>query len=83
MGHSLASTVDLKRYLSSDDFALDEGVYVFDKARGNRLKLNRINVLEDLGRGRVWKNVFAHYYRFLFVMRWLRPRTLLVDMGCG
>ncbi len=40
-------------------------------------------MLEELGKGIVWKNVYAHYYRFLFLLRWLKQDTLLVDVGCG
>jgi len=70
-------------YLSNSDYVFEDGIYSFNDDIQNKTKLNRINVLEDLGKGRVWKNVYAHYYRFLFVLRWLRKGTTLIDVGCG
>jgi SAM-dependent methyltransferase len=75
--------MELDQYLTNSQYNVQDGIYVFDDKKPANIKLNRINVLEELGKGFIWKNVYAHYYRFLFIMRWLRPRTILVDIGCG
>ena len=77
------TTTNLQKHLSSNNYKYVDGVYFFNALSGHDTKLNRTNVLEDLGRGRIWKNVYAHYFRFLFVTRWLKPNKLLIDVGCG
>ena len=75
--------MNLQSLFSNSDYVLEKDIYTFKDVVQNHTKLNRINVLEELGKGRVWKNVFAHYFRFLFVLRWLRHDTTLIDVGCG
>ena len=74
--------MDINKVLSTTNFEVIDGIISFDCSQ-NKSKLNRLNVLEELGKGIIWKNIYAHYYRFLFILRWLRPNTILVDVGCG
>lgn len=75
--------MDLLNYLSTSKYEIKNGILIFDNLNSKSIKQNRINVLEELGKGIIWKNVYAHYYRFLFVMRWLKNDTIIVDLGCG
>jgi ubiquinone/menaquinone biosynthesis C-methylase UbiE len=73
----------VEKLLASGDFELKHGVYCFAARKLGLTKLNRVNVLEDLGRGIVWKNVYAHYFRLLFAMKWTKRGATVVDVGCG
>lgn len=73
----------LEKLLNSPPTKREGNILRYKTKRSNIAKLNRTNVLEELGKGRVWKNVYAHYYRLLYVLRWLKPHQTILDLGCG